>query len=120
MNLFKKIAIEKIIDELKEPHPLPLGRKEFRAWSDKIIKAAAVPGATVESQEFALAEMVLHCKPNESFVPLGHFVHSLRKGAANQVCHTIFQEIKKAQQERIQKENEEKVLEIAPVPDPQG
>lgn len=109
MNPFKKKAIKKIVDELKENYPLPLGRKEFDEWSDKIIKAAAIPGATIESQKFALAEMVLHCKPNESFVPLGHFVHSLRKGAANQVCHTIFKEIKTAQQQRA--DDEKKILE---------
>lgn len=112
MNPFKKRKIKKIVDELKEPHPLPLGRKEFFDWSKKIIEAAAIPGATIESQEFALADMVLHCKPNESFVPLGHFVHSLRKGAANQVCHTIFQEIKNAQKQRA--EDDKKILEDGP------
>ncbi len=109
MNPFKKRAIKKIVDELSVPYPLPLGRKEFEVWSNKIIVAAEIPGATIESQQFALAEMVLHCKPNESFVPLGHFVHSLRKGAASQVCHTIFQEIKRAQQQRVV--DEQKVLE---------
>jgi len=93
--MIKWLIKKKIKSELTEPYPLPLGRTEFEEWSDKIILSAAIPGATPESLKFALAEMVLHTKPNESFVPLGHFVHSLRKGAANQVAHTIFQELKR-------------------------
>lgn len=92
--MLKWIAKKRLVKELKDPYPLPLGRTEFEAWSDKIIEAAQIPGASKESLKFALAEMVLHTKPNESFVPLGHFVHSLRRGAAAQVAHAMFKEIK--------------------------
>lgn len=84
--------------------PLPLGRKEFDAWSKEIIKLAEVPGLTIESGQFALSEMILHVKPTQSFESYGHFVHSLRKGAANQVAHAIFTELKLAQQEKIKAE----------------
>lgn len=109
--MLKWLVKEKIKKELIEPYPLPLGRKEFDEWSDKIIDAASVPGASRESLKFALAEMVLHTKPNESFVPLGHFVHSLRKGAANQVAHTIFQELKRERDAKAKPE----VLAYSPV-----
>jgi hypothetical protein len=85
---------KKIKKDLLEPYPLPLGRKEFDEWSDKIIDAACIPGATKESLKFALADMITHSKPNESFVPLGHFVHTLRKVAANQVALDALREIK--------------------------
>lgn len=109
-NPLKWFFIKRAVSELDEPRPLPLGRAEFEVWSDRIIAAAAIPGATAESLKFALSEMILHVKPTQSFEKDAHFVHSLRKGAANQVAHAIFQELKKAQLER-QKQDEQKVLE---------
>lgn len=106
LNYFRKRQIEKQLEYLKEMRPLPLGRKEFDAWSKEIIRLAEVPGLTVESGQFALSEMILHVKPTQSFESYGHFVHSLRKGAANQVAHTIFQEIKNAQKARAEKQQE--------------
>lgn len=96
-----------MLKELKEQRPLPLGRKEFDYWSDRIIGLASINGATVESQKFALAEMILHVKPTQSFESYGYFVHQLRKGAANQVAHTVFTELKEKRNARA---NEEKVL----------
>lgn len=119
-NPIKKLAIKKQVKYLKEMRPLPLGRKEFEAWSKEILRLAEVPGLTMESGQFALSEMILHVKPTQSFESYGHFVHSLRKGAANQVAHTIFQELKKAQMEKLQSKEivsesvttgDEKVLE---------
>lgn len=95
--MLKWILKKRALKAFKEPRPLPLGRLEFEEWSDRIINGAAIPGATTESLKFALAEMVLHVKPTESFVSDGYFIHCLRKGAANQVAHTIFQEIKEKQ-----------------------
>lgn len=108
-NPFKGFLIKRAADELNEMRPLPLGRAEFEEWSTRIIRAAQIPGATDESLKFALAEMVLHVKPTQSFEKDAHFVHSLRKGAANQVAHTIFQELKKAQLEKQQ--DGQKILE---------
>lgn len=104
LNFLKRRIIKKKIEYLKEMRPLPLGRKEFDAWSKEIIKLAEVPGLTIESGQFALSEMILHVKPTQSFESYGHFVHSLRKGAANQVAHAIFTELKLAQQEKIKAE----------------
>ena len=69
-----------ILAQLAEPRPLPMGRAEFEAWSDRIISGACIPkGATARDQKFALAGMVMHTKPTGSFVSDGYFVQSLRK-----------------------------------------
>ena len=87
-----------ITDQLLEPRPLPMGVKEFHEWSDRIISGACIPGATERDQKFALAGMVMHCKPTESFIDDGYFIQSLRKVAANQVCHAMILEYKAEQQ----------------------
>lgn len=104
LNFLKKIKIKKQLEYLKELRPLPLGVKEFDEWSKEIIRLAKVPGLTIESGQFALSEMILHVKPTQSFESYGHFVHSLRKGAANQVAHSIFQDLKKTRADRDEKE----------------
>ena len=95
-NPFKKFFIKRALKALKEPRPLPLGRQEFEDWSFRIFSLAQVPGLTLESAQFALSEMILHVKPTQSFECDGHFVQSLRKGAANEVAHAIFVELKNA------------------------
>jgi len=98
------IQKKRLLKTLKEQRPLPLGRCEFELWSDRIIELAEIPGATEESQKFALAEMVLHVKPTQSFESYGHFVHQLRKGAANQVAHAVFCELKEKRNARAKEE----------------
>lgn len=83
--------------QLLEPRPLPMGVKEFHEWSDRIISGAMIPGATVRDQKFALAGMVMHTKPTESFVADGYFIQSLRKVASNQVCHAMILQYKAEQ-----------------------
>lgn len=102
--MIKWLKKKLLIRLLKEPRPLPLGRLEFEAWSDKIIELANIPGATAESQKFALSEMIMHVKPTQSFESYGYFVHQLRKGAANQVAHAIFCELKEARNAKAKNE----------------
>lgn len=124
MHWLDRKRIEKEIEYLKEPRPLPLGRKEFEEWSKEILRLANVPGLTEESGQFALSEMILHIKPTQSFESFGHFVHCLRKGAANQVAHAIFTELKESQRKRAQQKevsplvtpSDEKVLENRKIP----
>lgn len=97
LSFFRRRIVKKNLEHLKEMRPLPMGRREFISWSKEIIKLAEIPGLTEESGQFALADMILHVKPTQSFESYGHFVHSLRKAAANQVAHAIFTEIKNAQ-----------------------
>lgn len=87
-----------ITAQLLEPRPLPMGVKEFHEWSDRIISGACIPGATARDQKFALAGMVMHAKPTESFMADGYFIQSLRKVASNQVCHAMIMEYKAEQQ----------------------
>lgn len=90
---------EVILEQMNEPRPLPLGRQEFEEWSDRIISGACIPGgeedpiAFKEGQKSALAHMIMHAKPTESHIADAHFIHSLRKAAANQVAHAIAQEL---------------------------
>jgi len=93
--------VDTIIDQLNEPRPLPIGRKEFEEWSDRIIAGAMMkPGdleddATIfkKSQKYALAGMLMHLGPTESHKPDAYFIHCMRKYAINQTAHTLIQEI---------------------------
>lgn len=105
--MIKWILKKKAAKELKALRPLPLGRKEFEEWSDRIIELAEIPGAEPESLKFALGEMVTHVPPNESFVSYAWFIHRLRKVAANQVGLSISQEIR---EKRKQQNAEAKIL----------
>ena len=102
--MLKWLLKKKAAKALSDPQPLPMGRSEFDAWAKRIIKAAQIPGATEESLMFALSEMILHIKPTESFVSDAHFIHSLRKGAANQVAHAIFVELKEKRNAKAKEE----------------
>lgn len=91
---------ELIVDQLNEPRPLPMGRKEFDEWSERILSGAILPGgeedpeAFKDSLRFALAEMIMHLGKTESHKPDAYFIHTLRKGACNQVAHAMMKEIK--------------------------
>lgn len=84
---------------MNEPRPLPLGRTEFEAWSDRILSGAMIPHEADKAEEFrksslfTLCNMVLHLGPTESHKPDAYFIHSLRKSAANQVAVTMRDEI---------------------------
>jgi len=84
-----------ISGQMNELRPLPLGRQEFEEWSDRII-AGAMLQASPRSQKFALAEMIMHLKPTQDFCDDAHFIHTLRKGAVNQVAYAIMEETRQA------------------------
>lgn len=83
---------EIIQEQLTEPRPLPMGREEFEAWSDRIISGALV-SADRNSQKYALANLLLHLGPTESHKHDAFFIHSLRKFAVNQVADAIRREL---------------------------
>lgn len=108
------VSISTIIDQMNTPRPLPMGRQEFVEWSDRIISGAMIPDSAgtvfqiaamepqdeesaykihYESQQFALANMLMHLGPVESHKPDAFFIHSLRKFAVNQVADTIRKEL---------------------------
>lgn len=82
-----------IIDQMLESRPLPMGMQEFDEWSDRIISGAMIE-ADHKSLKFALAEMIMHLKPTDSHCSDAHFIHSLRKGAANQVAYAVMESIR--------------------------
>lgn len=88
-----------ITEQMRELRPLPLGRAEFEEWSDRLI-AGAMISADPLSQKKALAEMIMHLKPTQSFCDDAYFIHSLRKGAANEVAFTLMKEYQAEQHRR--------------------
>lgn len=97
-----------ILGQMAEPRPLPMGRKEFEEWSERIISGALVPCKDEDTLKFALCSMLMHLGPHESHKPDAHFIHALRKGAVNEVAAGIMKEIKeRKQQEAKDKEESE-------------
>lgn len=95
----KHTSISRILDQMNESRPLPMGVQEFQEWSERIISGALLPGGEEdpiifqESQRYALANMLLHLGPTESHKPDAYFIHSLRKVAINQVADSIRREL---------------------------
>lgn len=107
-----------IVDQMLEARPLPMGRKEFEEWSERIISGAILPGGAedpqvfLETQKFALANMLMHLGPTESHKPDAFFIHSLRKFAINQVADTIRKELHEAAKARTAAAEEKARLEL--------
>lgn len=103
------------LTQMNEPRPLPLGRKEFEEWSDRIISGALLT-ATPESQKFALAEMIMHIKPTDDHVADSFFIKSLRKSAANQIAYAVMEELREKTKARLLKEEQDKKLKLVTQP----
>lgn len=97
INEGEVISVDHIKEEMMVKRPLPIGRTQFLEWSDRIIAGAMVE-ASIRSQRFALAAMLLHIGSVESFKEDAFFIHSLRKGAVNETAQFIMQEIKTEQE----------------------
>lgn len=118
MNNTKDTPPEVIKEQMLERRRLPLGRKEFEEWSDRIIAGAMIPGgeddpeAFINAQKFSLANMILHLGPTESHKEDAFFIHSLLKVASNQVAHAMSLECKALVQAReAAKKPKEEVVE---------
>jgi hypothetical protein len=95
--------------EMMEKKPLPIGMTQFNEWADRIIAGAGVD-ASIRSQKWTLAEMVMHLNPTEAFKEDAHFILKLRKAAVNETCAAVMREIKE------QHEAEKKLAEAtAPI-----
>lgn len=88
-----------------------MGRKEFEEWSDRIIAGALVQ-ATIPTQKWTLANLLLHLGPTESHKEDSFFIHSLRKFAVNEVADAIRNEIRTSEKARIAAEEEAKKLKL--------
>jgi hypothetical protein len=104
---------ETIVNQMTEMRPLPIGRKQFEEWSERIISGALLEGVTIETQKWTLANLLMHCGPTESHKPDAFFIHSLRKNAVNETAIAMREEIKRIHDERVKKEKEAPVLVLA-------
>jgi hypothetical protein len=84
-----------ILAQLNEPRPLPIGRAEWDIWSDRIISGACITqyGASVRSQKFCLANLIMHLGPQEDHKPDIFFIKSLRKNCTMVTVNSIRQEL---------------------------
>jgi len=90
-----------IAEQLNEKRPLPIGRAEFEAWSDRIISGAQLDGVTSESLKFSLCTLLRQLDPTECFKDDGFFIRSLRRSAIEQTAQAIMTEIKEAKLKHI-------------------
>lgn len=79
------------------PTSLPVGMKEFDAFSKSIVLLVGNL-ADEDSLKFAMSSMIMHLGPQRSTIPKNYFVQSLRKTAANQVAHAVLMDLKNKQQ----------------------
>ena len=95
---------------MEELRPLPMGMKEFEEWSTRIIAGALIPTEDETSLKAALAAMLMALGPTEDHKPDSFFIHSLRKAAANEVAHSVFQQIKR---DKEAKESEKEIQGVS-------
>lgn len=91
---------EDLHKQMTERRPLPLGRKEFMEWTDRIISGAGLL-ADVRSQRFVLSDLLLHLGPQEDHKEDAFFIHSMRKFAVNQVAIAMRDELKAEQKAEL-------------------
>ena len=104
-----KKLLQRLLAQL--PCKLPMGVTEFHTWADSILDTYELPNN--DSTKFALASAIMHLDATSAFKPKAYFGKMLIKGAASQVAHFLFQELKnkqleaaaKAQQEAIEAQN---------------
>lgn len=100
----EETSTEVISEQLREFRPLPMGRKEFDEWAERIVSGAgdAINAVEPKSVKYVLANLLMHLGPQEDHKPDIFFIKSLRKGAVNQVADAIRRELydeRKAQED---------------------
>lgn len=89
------------------PSPIPVGMTEFNDWVNSIMATYTLPTSDRDTIVFSLGAMIMHLdhgpKTLSAFVaaykPKFYFVLALRSGAAKQIAHAAFVEIKQKQQQ---------------------
>jgi hypothetical protein len=99
--------MEKLVDEMTEKRPLPIGMDEFDQWADRIISGTLLP-ADPDSQKFALATMLMHLAPTVDHECDGYFIKSLRKAAINQIADAKMKELHQKAKARLALEEKTK------------
>lgn len=110
-------TIEEIKAQLQEKRALPLGRTEFNEFCDRIWSGALLTSEPGQerllrlSVSSLLADEIMHLPGGQTHESDLYFINRARKLAANQIAHTIKQEIHKEINSIIQdkKEKEDKL-----------
>jgi len=82
------------------PTALPVGMSDFKPWGDSILNLSRCPNN--ETTQGALAVMVLHLGPTECNKPKRYFIKAMNMGAAKEIAHAVFQQIKNNQKTRAE------------------
>lgn len=94
---------------------LPTGVQEFNDWAESFVTiyGDALPTQHLDSIKFTLASQIMHLGHEEAFATREDFFKRIIAGAAKQVAHHVFTEIKLRQQEALKAEQEAKANEQA-------
>lgn len=74
---------------------------QWKEWSTRIISAAGLPTKNIETQEFALAGMILQTAPHEFLRPDEYYINCLRKAASDQLAQQVIMDLKAARNKKI-------------------
>lgn len=89
--------------------PLPMNMPQFNEWSQRIIRQAGLPTENLETQQFALAGMIMQSDPTQFFRPDEYYVNCLRKAASDQLAMQLIEDLKiaRAKRELMKKQSED-------------
>ena|ERR1700677_554010 len=90
-----------------EQRPLPMTIAQFNDWSYRIINKAKLPTNDIDTQQFALAGMILQTSPHEFLRPDEYYVNLLKKAAADQCATQVIEDLRKKRAKR-NSQNEQK------------
>ena len=96
------LKVKRLFNQIRGlfPSDLPTGMKEFDAWVDSIIETYDLPTADRTSIRFLFATACINQQnPLIYRRPKFYFVRMIRHAANKQVAGSVFQEIKREQQE---------------------
>lgn len=78
--------------------PLPMNMPQFEDWSRRIIREASLPTDNIDTQQFALAGLILQSSPTEFFRPDEYYVNALRKSASDQLAMQVIEDLREKRQ----------------------
>ncbi len=99
-----KTAIDTAFGPTEVNRQLPKTLPEFEEWSNRIIKIANLPTSNTDTQKFALAGMLLQCRPETSAKSDIFFANNLRKAATDQLANQVIDDLRAKRQARIEAE----------------
>lgn len=104
MGILKRLSL---LIRYRFPSKLPTGMTEFEDFVQSILVAYKLPD--LPSYKNAVATMIMHLSPQQSYAPKAYFAKGIRKSMANQIAYSKIQEYKKLEEER--EKAEEKAVE---------